>query len=224
MLKQTQYTVSDEMLTRAATTPLISDFKNTINAPTGRFFYDKWELLPEYKGTVWEEIMNTLPVECGEARLIRLAPGACYNSHADIDDRYHLNITGNYCYLVNIDTAKMYKLIKDGIWYDFNAGPRHSAVNFGDVHRIQLVIRKLLHTNALQDPVKITITVESMPLDDARYIFDDSISLWLNAAVKRGVLMDFNYSPDGTVRFNVERECVQEVVNILPNGFILKHD
>jgi hypothetical protein len=224
MLKQTPYSVSKALLDIAANTPLLSDFKNTINAPTGKFFYDKWELLPVYKGTVWEEIMNTLPVDCGEARLIRLGPGTCYNSHADIDDRYHLNITGNYCYLVNIDTASMYKLIKDGIWYDFNAGPRHSAVNFGDVPRTQLVIRKLLKNNTLQDPVNVSIIVENMPLSNARYIFDDTVSLWLNHAVKQGILTGFDYSNNGTVCFTVERSHLHEVATILPKGFILNHD
>ena len=35
--------------------------KNTLNKPTGDFFYDPWEVLPEYKGTAIEDLLKQLP-------------------------------------------------------------------------------------------------------------------------------------------------------------------
>ena len=30
--------------------------KNVLNKPTGNFFYDPWEIVPEYKDTVLDEL------------------------------------------------------------------------------------------------------------------------------------------------------------------------
>ena len=157
MLTQLQYTVSNELL-QESLSDLPKDKKLTINQPIGDFFYTAWKIKEEYKNTVWDKILSSLPETVGEARIIILEPGTCYQSHCDIDDRYHLNISGTNSYLINLDDEIMYPIKHDGHWYKMNGGIRHSAVNFGQTPRIQLVVRSLLTNSVLNNPVTIKIT------------------------------------------------------------------
>jgi hypothetical protein len=150
MLTKTHYTADTTLFQEACYSLPKSEIKTTINEPTGDFFYAPWVLKAEYKGTVWETFYNSLPVAKGEARIIILDPGSCYQIHADIDDRCHLNISGEGCYLMDLTTEQMYRLEQDGIWYDMDAGFLHTATNFGRRSRVQLVVRKLLKKNQLK--------------------------------------------------------------------------
>ena len=184
MLTKLDYTISAEVLQEAQERLSSADTKSTVNQPTGRFFYDRWQIKPEYKNTVWETILNSLPLDIGEARLIVLLPGQCYQAHADIDDRYHLNISGSDCFLIDLDNKILDEIVQDRHWYKMDAGPRHSAANFGQVPRIQLVVRKLLDENILKDPVQIKLSAVRLDNNDARFFFDQTISVWLNKANK----------------------------------------
>jgi len=121
MLKPTNFTVDTHLFQKACTLLPAEGMKTSINQPTGNFFYDPWILKEEYKGTVWETLYNSLPVSKGESRIIILDPGQCYQIHADIDDRYHLNILGDNSYLINLVQETMHPLTQDGIWYDMDA-------------------------------------------------------------------------------------------------------
>ena len=158
MLTPTNYTIDTKLFQEACLQLPQSGMKTTINQPTGNFFYDPWILKEEYKGTVWETLYNSLPESKGEARIIILDPAQCYQSHADIDDRYHLNILGEECFLIDLVHKKMHKLEQNGIWYSMDTSCIHSAANFGRSARVQLVIRHLLKTNKLIIPIPITIT------------------------------------------------------------------
>jgi hypothetical protein len=175
-----------------------NDIKNTLNEPTGNFFYDPWEIKPEYKGTVWERLLKTLPVDQGEARVIVMSPGTTYMSHADIDDRYHLSLTGEQSYLIDLDNTKMHLLEQDGYWYEMDAGRLHVASNFGSCDRVQLVVRKLLVSTTMPNLVKVKIT-PTKETYDLRYKFDNIISPWLNRANKNKSLKDFDYNKNGVV-------------------------
>ena len=48
--------------------------KNVLKRQTGHFFYDAWEVLPEYKGTTMEDLWKQEP-EQGEKRGIIKKPG-----------------------------------------------------------------------------------------------------------------------------------------------------
>jgi hypothetical protein len=196
-------------------------FKSTINKSTGKFFYDPWVISDEYKDTVWNDILNTLPVSKGEARVILLKPGQCYQSHSDIDDRYHLNIIGDFNYLIDLDSETMYRNNNDCKWYLLDTGSRHTAMNVGETVRAQLVVRKLLLNNILNEPVKIKLSSITLSPDDARYKFDDVISGWLNRANKTGIINDFNPSLTH-VTFNIENNCLTELEQIIPTDFRLE--
>jgi hypothetical protein len=145
-----------------------------------------------------------------------LDAGRCYNRHADIDDRYHLNLFGDEGYLIDLENKKMYHTVKDGLWYKMNAGILHTAASFGEHKRIQLVVRELLSRNKLKDPVNVTITsTGSYP----RYKFDNLLSPWLNSANKRKIISNFSYK-DNSVNLLIERSVLKEIKDICLDNFL----
>lgn len=218
MLTKTNYSVSKELLEQAAD-QVLNIGKTAINEPTGRFFYDPWRIKQEFVGTVWDSILQTLPSNIGEARIIVLEYGACYQQHADIDDRYHLNLTGELCYLINLENNTMHECLADGSWYDMDAHYLHSAANFGRYDRMQLVVRHLL--NDLHKPVKVRISFDDHDINDARNIFDNHVSGWLNTADKQQLLGDFEYNTR-QVSFTIEPQQVDNLTAILPKLFKLE--
>jgi len=220
MLIPTQYTIDPKLFQEACRQLPEAGMKTTINKPTGDFFYDSWVLKDEYKGTIWETIYNSLPVTKGEARIIILDPNQCYQRHADIDDRYHLNILGENCYLIDLVRDIMHPLAQDGIWYDMDASFLHTAANFGRRARVQLVVRKLLKKNRLKNPVDIAVTTTMSNADHARHIFDNTVSPWLNDANKAGYITNFNYSSI-VVKFSIEQDMLDSLKHILPDEFKL---
>lgn len=218
MLKKTNFTVPIDLLSTASNSLPYIDSKISINKPTNRFFYDAWVLRDEFMGTIWEAIYNSLPVTKGEARIIKLDTTQSYTCHGDIDDRYHLNIIGsNRSYLVDLENDIMHKTITDGIWYNMNAGKLHSAVNFNDQPRYQLVVRHLLVDSVLNDPVFVNI-VPNCERYDHRFIFDQYISSWLNTANKMNIINNFSLTDIGC-NFNIERLELDNLKSIVPKQF-----
>lgn len=194
------------------------DFRESINQPTGNFFYDRWEIKPEFKNTIWDEILNTLPNPIGEARIIILQPATCYTSHSDIDDRWHLTISSKNSYLIDLDKEEMFKLKADGIWYYMNAGLRHSAVNFGNRPRIQLVVRNLLNRSDKKGLINVSIFPKLKDLEDARYEFDNSFSLLLNTANKENSINNFLYNKD-FVSIDIMPEHIDRLFDLAGENF-----
>ena len=220
MLTKTDYTVDLQIIQDALSSKIANAFKYSINQPSGDCFYEPWVIKDELKGTAWGKLLESLPRDIGEARLITLTPGQCYQSHADIDDRYHLNMAGLHGYLIDIENKTMEHLIKDGIWYDFSTDRLHSAANFGTRDRHQLVVRKLLLKNQLKDPQRITLT-SAMDPDDTRFMFDNTVSVWLNKANKQGTINAFAYK-DGQVSFDIERNELENLLRLLNGKLIVK--
>jgi hypothetical protein len=218
MLTKTAYTVSTDLLQQAIDCLPNNDFRLAINQPTGNFFYDPWEIKPEYKDTVWNILYQSLPTTAGEARIVNLAPGTCYQVHADIDDRYHLNVGGEECYLIDLDNKEMHKLSSDGIWYEMDAGRLHTAANFGRRQRIQLVVRKLLINPDFDNAVSIRITSSGYSKDDARFVFDNTLSNWLNLANKQNYIKDFKFGSN-EVTFKIDETQLDELRAHATTGF-----
>ena len=196
MLRPLPFTVDEMLLADAVMRTPVIDFRHSINQPTGKFFYDPWEIKDEYKGTVWEKLLDTLPYNKGEARIIKLDNRTAYASHADIDDRWHLNISGVNSFLIDIASKEMFETVRDGIWYEMNAGKLHTAVNFGNRPRYQLVVRKLLFPMEHTNWKKVKITTKIPDLEDARYEFDNQVSPLLNKLNKLRAITEFEYKED----------------------------
>lgn len=220
MLTPTIYTVDTHLFQKALNHLPSGEMKTTINQPTGNFFYDSWILKDEYKGTVWETLYDSLPVIKGEARIIILDPGHCYQTHADIDDRYHLNILGDNSYLINLVQETMHPLSQDGIWYDMDASFLHTATNFGRKARVQLVVRKLLKKNKLTRPIEVSLVTTMENPNYARFLFDNTLSPWFNEANKLGFINNF-IQGDLSIKFNIEQNKLESLKTILPAEFKL---
>ena len=217
MLRRTVYTVDEPLFQKVLGSDLTIDFKLAINKPTGDFFYDPWVIKDEYIGTVWEELYNTLPTNKGEARLIRLQPGTNYLAHSDMDNRWHFNIQSKQAYLIDLTDGIMHPIIQDHYWYYMDASKYHTAANFGNVDRIQLVVRELFRRRELYKPIYIKIKLKEYR-SDYRYEFDRVVSPWLNKVNKLGCINKFKYI-DEIVEFELEECLLQELKNILPNFF-----
>ena len=214
MLSTTSNTVSIKTINSALEQSL-SIGKESINMPSGDFFYDPWIIKPKYKGTSWETLLNALPTDIGEARIIVMESPSCYTRHTDIDDRYHLNLSGDDSYLIDLQNNDMHRLSCDGIWYEMDAGLPHTAINIGKYSRVQLVVRKLLTRSKLHNRVTVNI-IASGP--KPRYNFDNTLSVWLNRAVKTNVVDNFKQTKVG-VCFDTEHDNISELKNIIPKEF-----
>jgi hypothetical protein len=219
MIRQLNITLPDTIVQFISQENYSIDFKGKLelNSPTGDFFYDQWNIKPEYKGTHWEKILDSLDCPIGQARIISLQGEKCYTKHADIDDRYHLNLAGDEGYLIDFDIGTMYKTVKDFKWYEMDAGRIHSAASFGRHIRIQLVVRKLLVRNKLKNPIKATVEL----LDwDSRYMFDNTLSKWLNVANKNGTITNFLVGKT-TATFELEKSKLEELNQLVPKEVIV---
>jgi hypothetical protein len=219
MLHQTYYTVSKELMQEARSALPNIDSRLAINQPTGKFFSDPWETKSEFKGTVWEKILDKISEDKGEARLIKLLPGECYPSHADIDDRWHLSLTGNNSFLIDLENNIMYQTNVEGQWFLMNAGVRHTAANFGSEDRVQLVVRKLLPTPQIKNPKTVSIKLKQV-IGERRFVFDDIISPWLNKAYKLGIVDNFK-GEDLEAKFTVEESYIAELRQVIDYYFTL---
>lgn len=221
MINITTWQCPPGLIERALTKYPIDGNRTVLNTNTGDFFYDKWELKEEFKGTPWEELLLTLPCTIGEARIITLEPGASYMSHADIDNRWHLNLSGEQSYITDLDTMKMYKQYRDNHWRYMFADKIHTASNFGNVPRSQLVVRELLKHSTFKNLIEVEITPASEQFD-YRYQFDNIISPWLNKKNQEATLDNFVYK-DNVVSFKLASHVIEELEQFPKTKFDIKY-
>lgn len=187
--------------------------KTTVNSPTGDFFYDTWKIKEEFKNTELENLLNSIG-DCGEARVIIMQPGEAYCAHSDIDDRYHLTLEAVNSFLIDLDNKEMHKLLVDDVLYTMDTGRIHTAANFGYKPRYQLVIRKLLKRKTLDNPIKFKCEVDNPPYN-FRYRFDQTVSVFLNRANKKGLVTNFNKLNDKVFKIDVEKTIVNDFKKII---------
>ena len=148
-----------------------------------------------------------------------LMSAQCYASHADIDDRYHLNLAGEKSFLIDLESRSMYKTERDGQWFEMNAGKLHTAINFSNRPRYQLVIRKLLvRPTDKKNFIHVRVTSNITKLEDARYEFDNTISVFLNRINKQELMDNFNYSVE-LVTFDLHESCLEELKELAGSQF-----
>ena len=219
MFYTTNYKITNFQLEKAQLAIPNIEFRLPINQPTGNFFYDPWIIKDEFKDTIWEDILNSIPELKGEARIIKLDPGMCYRSHADIDDRWHLSLKGEKSFIIDLEKEHMHPTIPDTTWHVIDTSTRHSAVNFGHVPRLQLVVRQLLIKNVLLNPKHISLTLKKI-VDDRRFIFDDVVSPELNRLNKAGLITDFQYE-EFEVKMCIEEREIDNLQSTISSHFNL---
>jgi len=189
-----------------------------LNEPTGNFFYDKWEIKDLFKDTVWQQVLDTLPYTIGQARIIKMEPGESYMAHADIDNRWHLNLIGEQAYLIDLDNKVMHQCVRDNHWLYMDASRIHSATNYGSIPRLQLVVREPLR-NSRQPKDLVSISMEpAYEQHDFRYKFDKIFSPFLNKANKEYKLADFAHTAS-SLSFKLEFELLEEFYKLITPEF-----
>jgi hypothetical protein len=81
-------------------------------------------------------------------------------------------------------------------------------------------VRHLLKKNELADPVSVSLATTIANAEDARFVFDNTMSPWLNEANKSGFINNFDYSPI-SIKFNIEQSKLSVLKNMLPKEFKL---
>lgn len=221
MINITMWQCPKELIEQALTEHPIEGGRVALNAPTGNIFYDEWKIKDEFRDTVWEKVLATLPYTIGEARVITLEPNQSYMAHADIDNRWHLNLTSNQSYLIDLDAQKMYKQNNDGHWRYMFADKIHTAGNYGSIPRKQLVVREPLKHSRYTNLVGVEITPAQEQFD-YRYQFDTIISPWLNRKNQSGELDDFAYK-DSYVYFKIPEHIKEELAEFPRTKFNIKY-
>lgn len=194
-----------------------------LNEPTGDFFYDKWKIKDLYKDTIWEQVLDSLPMSIGQARIIKLGSGESYMAHADIDNRWHLNLTGEQAYLIDLDNRVMHECTRDNRWAYMDASRIHAATNYGSIPRLQLVVREPLR-NSRQPIDLVSISIEpAYEQHDFRYKFDKIFSPFLNHANQKYKLADFAHTTF-SLTFKLERELLEEFKQLITPEFKVTYE
>ena len=212
------WTCPEGLIEQALKEHPVTGESTVLNEPTGDFFYDAWKIKDSYKDTLWQQVLDTLPLTIGQARIIKLAHGESYMAHADIDNRWHLNLTGEQSYLLDLDNRTMYKCINDNRWVYMDASHIHAATNYGSVPRLQLVVRQLL--SKIGEPKDlVSISIEpAYEQHDFRYKFDNIFSPFLNRANQKSKLADFAHTTF-SLKFKLERELLEEFNKLITPEF-----
>jgi len=193
------------------------DSKNRcdLNKPTGHRLYDPYQIAEPWKNTEFERLLNSIPEPIGEARLMKLIPGTCYASHADVDDRLHLNLVSNdQSYLIDLDNHKMHQLCTDNKFYRMDAGRLHIAANFGSTDRIQLVMR--IPLTRFDDPKFIKRKIKfTNPSFNLRYVLDNHVSAFLNRAIKQKQIGYLNPVSEVEIEFLIDPKIMRQLVKKL---------
>jgi hypothetical protein len=218
MITKQIWTCPEGLIEQALKEHPVTGEGTVLNEPTGDFFYDPWQIKDLYKDTIWEQVLNSMPMSIGQARIIKLAPGESYMAHADIDNRYHLNLTGEQAYLIDLDDEVMYKCERDNRWAYMDASRIHAATNYGSIPRLQLVVREPLRRSR-QPTDLVSISMEpAYEQTDFRYKFDKIFSPFLNRANWANKLADFAHTTF-SLTFKLEREQLEEFEKLVNTDF-----
>jgi hypothetical protein len=218
MIKKQRWQCPEGLIEQALKEHPVTGEGTVLNEPTGNFFYDNWKIKDLYKDTIWQQVLDTLPYSIGQARIIKLNPGDSYMAHADIDNRWHLNLTGEQSYLIDLDNKVMHECIRDNYWTYMDASRIHAATNYGSIPRLQLVVRELLFKSQ-QTINLVSIAMEpAYEQHDFRYKFDKIFSPFLNRVNQQRKLADFVHNTF-TLSFKLERELLDEFKKLVNTDF-----
>lgn len=94
------------------------------------------------KGTIFEEVLSTMPINLNRAVFIYIPEGMGLRHHMDPDNKYHLSVVENPgSFYYSYDTQRGYHLPADGKIRKINsAETHHTAFNGGVDGRIHLVM------------------------------------------------------------------------------------
>ena len=87
-------------------------------------------ILPEFKGTVWEETLNLIPGKKSRARIHTVSPFSVLEAHRDFEKRYHVAlVTDEACKIVDLENNMLYHIPADGYVYEIDTTVLHTFIN-----------------------------------------------------------------------------------------------
>ena len=197
MITKQIWVCPDGLIEEALKEHSVTGEDTVLNEPTGDFFYDRWEIKDLYKGTRWQQVLDTMPMSIGQARIIKLEPGDSYMAHADIDNRWHLNLTGEQAYLIDLDNKVMHECVRDNRWAYMDASRIHAATNYGSIPRLQLVVREPLRRS--RQPINL-------------------VNIVMEPAYEQHELADFAHTTF-SLSFKLERELLENFKKLITPEF-----
>ena len=98
------------------------------------------ELLPEFKGTYFEDVFNNLKknFKLGRVRILLKEPRSTLSWHRDPEPRLHIPIITNPGCLMVIDNVAKHMPADGSVWITNNT-KYHNAFNGGEENRVHLV-------------------------------------------------------------------------------------
>ena len=126
-VRGTYWTIPDETGKEAKRDKAIDESKYT-------------ELVPEFKGTYFEEVFNVLRknFKLGRVRILLKEPRSTLSWHRDPEPRLHIPIITNPGCLMVIDNVAKHMPADGSVWVTNNT-KYHNAFNGGEENRIHLV-------------------------------------------------------------------------------------
>jgi len=108
-----------------------------------KLIYSEYKYINKvFQDTIWEEIINRLPIKKGRARLQIMKPDSLLTLHRDFEKRYHLAIiTDPACLFLDAEENQTYHVPADGYFYKIDTTKLHTAFNASNnCDRLHLVV------------------------------------------------------------------------------------
>ena len=98
-------------------------------------------ILPRFKGSIFEELIDSMPTKVCRTRIMILKGKFTYPIHTDSHPRIHVPIiTNTECAFLFPDDNYMKTMLANGDVYWANVRKRHTFVNWGDQPRVHLLM------------------------------------------------------------------------------------
>ncbi|MFE0589863.1 hypothetical protein [Micromonospora echinospora] len=106
------------------------------------------QLVPELRGTYFEEVVARFPFPVFRTRLMALTARTCYSVHRDDTARLHVAIrTSEHAAFVFVERNEVFRVPTDGNAYLLNTTEVHTALNGARDLRLHLVAGAALDTS-----------------------------------------------------------------------------
>jgi hypothetical protein len=188
------------------------------NDSKGDRYYREMELFDKYKGTVVERYVKSLNRKLSKVCVIIQEPGDTYPIHADIDDRFHLNLQSDNAYFIDFKTNISIPIETDRKVYLMNTGGLHSAVNFGLKRRLQIGATISLEYHNLKSPMSVNIHYNGKN-KNYDYFYNFYVMPWLNLANKNKLINNYVKPKDSNLFVDIEEEQLESLKNAAGDNF-----
>lgn len=201
-------------LTRTALIPAL--FAN--NAEEELFTYVHRPVInPILKNTIFEKILNEMPIKLNRAVFIYIPEGMCLRHHNDPDNKYHVSVIenqGSFYYDYNTQTGV--HLPADGKLRKINSAEcHHTAVNGGVEGRIHLVMTEYECDTAEPEQIYSSRMIYDYSKCDVKDLFTNKRDI--GSTIEQNFTMPLNrysYNSKKVYKLNATKEAETRTYHI----------